>query len=125
MKINASLVAPDLSDEDLQYLTRELCTTLNDETDLEASLPLSDDVSGAKGDPVTIGAIVMAFVTSGAAVKLMGVLKAFFERQSSLKIELDRGDGRKMAITADNVRSDRVQETIDLARRFLEEGESS
>ncbi len=120
MGIKLSLATSSLSPEDLQDLTRELCDAVNDETDLEASLAQAADVSGSKGDPVTIGVIVLAFITSGAAVKLMGVLKSYVERHASLQIELQRGDGQKLAITAENLRSERVEETIDLAKQFLE-----
>jgi hypothetical protein len=119
MGVTLSLGTPQLALEDLHDLTRDLCNTLNRETDLKATLPEEAPRAGAKGDPITVGTIALAFITSGAAVKLFGVLTSYFERNSSMQIELERDDGKNLSIRAENVRPDRIEETIDLAREFL------
>ncbi len=119
MGVTLSINAPALDREDLQALTRDLCTTLQRETDLEAKLPERVGGHGVKGDPITIGTIVLAFVTSGAAAKLFEVLRAYLERNSKIEIDIERDDGEKMSIKAENLATGSIEKTIDFARQFL------
>jgi hypothetical protein len=119
MGVTLSINAPALDRADLQALTRDLCTTLQRETDLEAKLPEREGGHGLKGDPITIGTIVLALVTSGAAAKLFEVLRAYFERNSKMEIDFERDDGKKISIKAENLATGSIEETIDLARQFL------
>lgn len=121
MGVTLSLHDPGLDDEDVQALAVDLCRTLNDETDVEARLPEGAGAAGAKGDPVTIGAIVLAFITSGAAVKLFDVLKPYFARHPKVVVVAKRGDGKTIQIRAEDVGSARIRDTIALARGFLED----
>ncbi len=118
MGVTVSLSTSSISSEDLHILTRDLCNTVNAETDLQAELSRGESVAGSKGDPITIATIVLAFITSGAALKLMTVLKSYVERNSTLEIELDAGDGKKLKIKAENLTPERFQETVDLAQQF-------
>lgn len=113
------LSAPELDPETLQQLTVDCCRTINSETELEARVAEETPGPGAKGDPVTIGAIVLAFVTSGAAAKLCEVLKSYFERSSTLEVAFERADGQKINVKAENLAADRVDETMGLLREFM------
>ena len=119
MGVTVSLSTSSISSDDLQVLTQDLCNTVNAETDLSASLARGESVVGGKGDPITIGAIVLAFITSGAAVTLMTVLKSYVERNSTLEIELDAGDGKKLKISAENLSNERFQQTVGLAQQLV------
>jgi len=121
MPVSVSLTTPELDAEDLQVLTRDLCDSINDETELEAALPEGPTTAGSKGDPITLATIALAFITSGAAVQLITVLKAAVERKSTLQIEFERSDGQRLAINAENLSADRLGETIKVAKDFLEE----
>jgi len=76
-----TIAGDELDDEDLQDLTRQLCLAINQETDVEAELPEADTAPGAKGDPITLGTIALAFISSKAAVALVGVLHTYFARE--------------------------------------------
>jgi hypothetical protein len=108
-----------LSDESsdasrLQRITRELTTTLDRQRDLEARLPENDSLPGSKGDPVTIGAIVLTLIGSGGVVKsLIDVLKAYIDRQPSLKIEISRPDGSKTSVSAENLSPKQLESLHD------------
>lgn len=107
------------SPDSLQNLTRELSSSLGDNTDIAATLPEAPAEPGARGDPVTIGVLALAFVTSGSAVALFEVLKAYFERDSTLEMEFERTDGKKMSIRAENVNGRQIDKTVAAAREFF------
>lgn len=113
------LSTPELDTETLHQLTLDCCRTINAETELEARVAEEAPRPGAKGDPVTIGAIVLAFVTSGAAAKLCGVLSSYFERSSTLEVAFERGDGQRISVKAENLAPGRVDETLGLLRQFM------
>ena len=50
---------------------------------------------------------------------MFGVLKSYFERSSSTEMEFQREDGKKLVIRAENVDSNQLQQTIELARDFF------
>ena len=120
MNARLSINCTELDEDDLQALCRDLSVTLNRETDVQAVLLDSPHVSGSRGDPVTVGAIALAFLSSGAAVGLFNVLRVYLQRNSSLQIELQREDGRNLKIQTQNLSSDQLHQTIELACDFLE-----
>jgi hypothetical protein len=120
MQIRATLSAIDLDQEDIQGLTVELCRELNRETNVEAKLLELPPSAGGKGDPLSIGAMTLTFMTSGAAVALMKLIESCLSRRSSLEVELERPDGQKMIVRGKDIRPEEVQRTADLARKFFE-----
>jgi len=122
MAVTLLLSAPGLDPDRLHGLALSLGRTINAETDMTAGVPEEDPRPGAKGDPVTIGAIVLALITSGAAAKLCEVLGAYFERDSKLEVALERDDGSRLDIKAENLSSARMEETVGLVREFLAGG---
>ena len=119
MAITLTVGCRHVPTEDLDQLARDLSRTLNHETDIESALSERAGGIGTKGDPISIGTIVLAFLTSGTAVAMFGVLKSYFERNSSLEMEFQREDGKKLMIRAENVQSDKIDSTIELARKFF------
>lgn len=119
MDVTLSIDDPTLDIEDLQTLTRDLCTSIRKDTDSGPSLPESKGGLGTKGDPITIGTIALAFFTSGTAVSLFAVFRAYFERNSTMVINIERGDGEKMSIKTENLTKDSFEKTIDLACKFI------
>jgi hypothetical protein len=109
MNLTLQLSSSELDDEDLQVLTRDLCTSIADETDIQAEIPSGTVAAGTKGDPVTLGAIAIAFLTHGAAVALCNVLKAYVSREPSLNIDIKRPDGTKLKLKAENLQPEQLQ----------------
>jgi hypothetical protein len=81
MSIILSISAPDLNDESLQELTRQLCQDLRSEAGIESSLVEQPAGSGMKGDLATIGQIALG--AGGPLVALIGVLKVYAQRKPS------------------------------------------
>ena len=57
--------------------------------------------------------------SGGVAVALVNVLKAFFERNSSIQMEFRRDDGKEMRISVHNMKADEIERTRALAREFF------
>jgi hypothetical protein len=86
----------------------------------EVRLKSEDSLPGKKGDPITIGNIILTLIGSGGiAVSLIQVLKSFVERKSSLHFELTQPDGRKMEITAENLDHKNLEQTARTMEAFL------
>jgi hypothetical protein len=119
MDSTLQLTAGDLSDEDLQKLTRDLSKTVNDETGVKATLPEKPGEAGTRGDPITLGTIILTAFSSGTVVALFNVIKSYIERKPSLELEFNREDGQQLKIKAEQLSKDQIDHTIQLANDFF------
>ncbi|MGF1608878.1 MAG: hypothetical protein ACFCUQ_05750 [Kiloniellales bacterium] len=119
MDARLSLVSHQLDAADLQELTHELCILLNQETEIAAAFPEGPLEPGARGDGITLATLVLTFLSSGTAVALLQVAKAYFERDRTLVLKLKRADGQEFVIEQSNIRTGEVDNTLRLAREFL------
>ena len=108
-----------LDDNDLQSLTSNLCTTLSRETDVTATLAEESVSDGTRGAEIILGTLIITFLSSGSAVALFNVLRSYFDRDSSLEMSLERGDGKKLKIKTHNFSSDQINETFEHVREFF------
>ena len=109
MDLILKLSTSKLDDEDLQTLTRQLCNSIRDETKIQAKLHSKNSLQNTKGEIVTIGTILLAFLTCGSAVALCEVLEVYLIREPSLIIEVERPEGSKVKLTAQNINPDELQ----------------
>ncbi len=107
---------------EVQALTRDLVSSINRHADARAEIPEGEAQAGERGDPVTLGMIALSFITSGSAVALFQIIKAYFERDRSLVMVFERGDGRTLSIKAENMESKRIDEAIKMAQTFFADG---
>ena len=121
MDSTLQLAASDLSDEDLQKLTLELSKTLNDETEAKATFPENSGEPGSKGDPITLGTIILTAFSSGTVVALFNVIKSYIERKPSLELEFKRENGQQLKIKAEQLSKDQIDHTIQMANDFIGE----
>jgi hypothetical protein len=110
-----------MSDEDIQELTVALRRSLQQETDLNARLPEETGGSGTKGDPITIGQIFLAALSSGTVVALLQVLKSYVERKPTLRFEIEKADGSKMKIEAEHLSVAQIEQTTLTIKQLLHE----
>ena len=119
MRIDCQFRDPDLDDDDLFRFTRDFTAVLVDETDLQAELAVGSAPVGARGDPITLGAIAITFFSSGAAVALIKVLETYIARRPSLEVELSRADGGKLAIKAQDLTPQLLAQTQQTVEKFF------
>lgn len=83
---------------DLELLRRDLCKTLNSQADILATIP--DEPPGSILNPrPDIGKnIMVTFFSSGAAVALIEVLKAYAQRHHDLRIKVINENGASSEI---------------------------
>ena len=79
-------------------------------------LPQAPKTSGSKGDPITVGAILVALITSGAAVKALECVKAWLERApNDRELHLTGKVGDQpidLVVTAKNVSDQHVADIV-------------
>jgi hypothetical protein len=119
MEITLSITSSTHDEDFVQKLTRDLNKALNEETEIEASPAKGTSAVGDKGDPFTVGAIVVAILGSGGLGALLTSLKGFFDRSSTIEIELERKDGKKMKLKAADLDSDQAKRTLKIANEFF------
>jgi len=118
-QVTLSISSAQLDEPDLQQLTNNLNRDVNRETDITATFPENSSEVGSKGEPITLGVISLAFLTTGTAVAIFNVIRAYFERDSSLKMEFEREDGKKMVIVAEKMNSSKIDKAMLLAEKFF------
>jgi len=110
----------DLDDSKLQSLTRDLVKSLREQDLGTIDAPKQPSQAGEKGDPITIGNIVLALISSsGVAVSLVQVLKTYAERKRTIQFEITRPDGVKLALSGENLRHTELHETSVAVEEFL------
>jgi hypothetical protein len=111
-----------LDDSRLEAMTRGLVRSLRDAGIDAAPAPAAPAPTGTKGDPVTLGTILLGLIGSGGvAVTLLQVLKAYLERKSTLKFEITRADGRKVSLDAAWFGSAQLAQTQKVLTELLQE----
>ena len=121
MPTTLQIASPRLADDALANLVRDIAAAINRETDMTATEPEATPRPGEKGDPITLGTLALAFLSSGAAVGLFQVIKSFFERDETLEVSFERSDGAKLAIKSASAQPERVEATLNQIRAFLRE----
>jgi len=111
----------DTDPSDLQRFTRELAVKLNQQPGIDASLPEGAAQAGSKGDPITLGAILLQLSSGGGVfVTLIGVLKSWLERDPTISVEFEmqRQDGARLKIHADKVKPDSIEQLREEFENF-------
>ena len=119
MSIQLTLTNDDLDKDSLQLLTQDLMQTLGSETDIQAEIVQGEAVQGSKGDPVTLGVLALSFITSGAAVALIGVLKSYITRSSSIQFEVKSGD-KVVKFNAKDFKADQIEQVINSVKQLID-----
>jgi hypothetical protein len=108
--VQLRLSEPDSDAGELQKLTRELARSLNCRDAITASVPEDTPAPGKKGAFQEAATLLLQLAGSGGAVALVGVLKSWFERRPLLDIEVQRADGAKLKLHAENVGSKKIEQ---------------
>jgi membrane-associated two-gene conflict system component 1 (EACC1) len=107
-----SVSAAALSDTRVARLTRDLERDLIRGGIKARSLETSPAL-GEKGEPVTLGVLAVALISSGAVKALVECMKAYLSREPSLVIKLRNSNGIQAEINARNVASTDVLRALE------------
>ncbi|HUB15765.1 MAG TPA: hypothetical protein VMB34_27715 [Acetobacteraceae bacterium] len=120
--VTLSIICDEFDASRLDAMARALARSLRNEGIDAVPAAAPDATPGAKGDPVTLGTIVLALIGSGGvAVTLLQVLRAYLERKSTLRFEVTRADGRKVSLDASWFGKAQLAQTQTILARLLEE----
>ena len=114
MGVLVSLDCSELDKSDLQDLTDELAGELNGVQGISAERAALVAAKGARGDVISIGTIVLTFISSGAAVAAINVLKTYFDREPTLKIKFKSDAGDELTLDAKNLKAEQVDKALKL-----------
>lgn len=104
----------NVPDARLAQITRELERDLS-RAGIRTRPIESVSVPGERGDPVTLGALALALVTSGAVTAMVECFKAYLSRERGLIIKVIRADGTQVEVTGKNIDTPSVREALEAA----------
>jgi hypothetical protein len=107
-------LSADLPDARLEQLTRDLERDLS-RSGIQARPIEAPRVPGEKGEPITLGVLALALVTSGTVTALIECFKAYVSRERALTIRLMGAGGTQVEVTARNVDTSAVREALEAA----------
>jgi hypothetical protein len=107
------------SAEDLQSLVDELTADLNQVQGADAAAESVAAPKGSRGDMISLGTIAMSFLTSGAAVAALNVLKSYFEREPALVLRVKGADGAEAELTARDVKDANTTRAIKVLEKAV------
>jgi hypothetical protein len=100
----------ELSQEKLYKYTMDLKEALEAEV-RDVSVDLKEGIAevNTRGEPITIGLIIITLIKAGAITALASTIKTWIEsRQRSIEIEFTTKDGRKVSIKSNNFSSEDI-----------------
>jgi len=105
-------LSADIPDGRLARLTRDLGRNLS-RAGIRTRPADAPPVPGEKGEPITLGVLALALLTSGAVKAMIECFKAYLSREPALTIKVARADGTKVEVTARNVDTPAVREALE------------
>jgi hypothetical protein len=105
-------LSANIPDERLDQLTRDLERDLIDAR-IQARPVEASPAPGERGEPVTLGVLALALITSGAVTAIIECLKVYLSREPALTIKVTDKDGKQVEITTRNVEMPDVHRMLD------------
>src|SRR5271156_468971 len=107
-------LSADIPDTRLAQLTRDLERDLS-RAGILARPVEAPPVPGEKGEPITLGVLVLALIASGTVKAMIECFKAYLSRERTLTIKLTRADVTPVEINARNVDTPTVRDALEAA----------
>jgi len=96
-------VSADASESRVAALTRELRNDLLRAADVSEVENLEPTEPGKRGDALTLGQLILTFMTSGVATAVVHCVAAYIKREPSLKVVVKGPDGRVFELSMQNI----------------------
>lgn len=81
--------------------------------DAEVSFPTKKAGIGEKGDPVTVGLIILSLITSGSVVALLECIKGIMARDKKIEFDIKKKNGECIKVTSQNVSTGEIKELLN------------
>jgi hypothetical protein len=118
--MDVSIVLAGEHDEELSHrLSRDLLFAIRNDVDVNAHFATSPSGPDERADVVTLGAIVMAVVTTGAVTKFLEVVNSWINRKPHIVCKIKRVDGAELEINAEFCSTKDMRQQTDICRTFL------
>ena len=114
------LSAPNLAPEQLQDISSSLLKDLAVELGLNARFTTEAGKLGDKGDPITIGAIIVSLAKSGAILGVIRLLQTYIRRVPSLELTIARPDGQKLKLRSNNFTEEQLDKTLKSIQNLID-----
>jgi hypothetical protein len=105
-------LSADIPHTRLAQITRDLGHDLS-RAGIQARPAEAPPVPGERGEPITLGVLALALVTSGTIKAMIECFKAYLSRERTLSIKLAGADGVQVEVTARNVDTRTVREALE------------
>jgi hypothetical protein len=102
-QVELVLQSETMTDAAMQARMRQLSREMQARADVKTEQARGPAQAGAKGEPITIGALLVTFISSGAAVAALNVLKSWIEKDKSLSFTIKKADGTEITVNATNM----------------------
>jgi hypothetical protein len=107
--------------DNLVTITRTLRNQLSSSADLKVDFARRQSDGTDKG-PLKDGAkLAFEFIKSDAIPLIIDTINGYFKRESTLEMEFERPDGKKLKLNAKNFSSESIEQTRQMAREFFED----
>jgi hypothetical protein len=102
------------NDERSFFQSQELSSDIARLPGIVSRAPLSaPHEPSKKGDPITLGAIAIAAISSGGALTaLVATIGSYLSRDSRTEIEIQAADGRKVRISSQTFKREELEEML-------------
>jgi hypothetical protein len=105
----------DIPPERLLAITKELSRSLS-MIGFQTKQGEVVEESGTRGDPITVGVLLVDLITAGSVTALIECFKAFIGREKSLSMTIKNIDGEVIEIAGKNIDSSAL---LDALKKFV------
>ncbi|HEX6749974.1 MAG TPA: hypothetical protein VF092_21960 [Longimicrobium sp.] len=111
-----SEMGPDVEGE----LSHDLQMALRETGAFSVSMDAPADNDSQTKGVEELGHLVISFLSGAGGLALIRVIRSYIERDRTIKIKLQRKDGAKLELNANNLAGSQVTATLSSLERFLE-----
>lgn len=119
MTVKLSIACPERTPEDLAGLVDELTSELAGLRGADVTVETAAAPKGSRGDAVSLGNILITFISSGAAVAAINVIKTYFQREPALKLKFKGADGETVELDAKRLNDENTKRALGLLEKSI------
>jgi len=112
MSAQLSISRGGLEPEDVDRLSRELERELTETGGVMLNAAPRSAAPGQRGDPITVGTLLLAAITSGTVSAVFSVIKSYVDRGDELTFEGTGTDGKPVKIAMKNIKLERFRSML-------------